>query len=718
MRSKASHSSAIPNHTLSPIELGTPLLKDKQGTLGITPAVINWRDNTPHSSQFDDYYFSSENGIDETNYVFIEQNTLIERWSALEDKPGCVFTIGETGFGTGLNFLCAWQLWQQQQFQHCRLHFVSVDKFPLKAADLAQACAQWPSLKPFCDELLANYPPLVPGFHTIELAGGRIRLTLIFDDAFIAYQQVTGSIDAWFLDGFTPSRNADMWSTVLFSEIARLSGPATTFATFTAAGVVRKGLESVGFTVEKQPGLGPKREICHGSFAKANTQPSELTYKQKPWFYPPSSYAKPGTATIIGAGIAGASIAHSLATRGWAVRVIEQHESTAQEGSGNPTGITFTKLSQYNNPQNRFYQLAYLYATPLLRRLLSASRFEKGKDWDLNGVVRLAYCDKEKAEQVSLVNSGRWPTEIAVPLTPQESSDLLGFKCDTPALLLKQGGWLRPRDAVNELLNHPNIQLIQRCRVKELVPVYPSSTAPAKNTDHTTWSLVVEQNGVPSPESMESDIVILANSFGAGDFEQTSHLPLRSVRGQVSYVPATKTSITLKHALNYEGYTAPSRDGFHCVGATFHPKAKHTTCEQEDHVTNLTNLTTGLASFANAIQATQYTEDESLDGRVGFRCQTPDYLPMLGPAPSSQEFIADYAPLRKGMLRDPMPIGKYHQGLYVSLAHGSRGITSAPYCAEILANIIMGEVIATDKEVVEALHPARFLIRDIKRRKA
>ena len=690
-------------------------MKDATNTSSITPATINWRDDTPHSEAFDDYYFSSENGIEETNNVFLQRNDLQQRWSCWQDTPGSVFTIAETGFGTGLNFLCAWQLWHQQDFDHSRLHFVSVDKYPLQRADLEKAYKNWPILEGFCQELLDKYPPLVPGFHTIELAGGKIRLTLIFSDAAEAYQQVQGRVDAWFLDGFTPSRNPDMWSPTLFIEIARLSGIGTTFSTFTAASIVRKGLTGVGFNVNKLHGLGPKREICYGDFNKESKHPSHLMHNQKPWFSEPTCYKTPGTAAVIGGGIAGASIASNLANRGWMVHVIEKHPKTAQEGSGNPTGVTFTKLSQYDNPQNRFYQLAYLYSTPLLRELLNNSQFVQGKDWDLNGVVRLAYCEKEKLEQVALVNSGRWPRDIAVPLSAKETTVLLDFHCETPALLLKQGGWLRPADAVNTLLDHPNITLECNAQLKELTQVPSQLSTNTQTLKQPHWQLTIQQK--ETHVQLESDIVILANSFGASTLKQTAHLPLRSVRGQVSYVPVTEKSQKLKYALNYEGYTAPARDGFHCVGATFHPKAKHSTLEQEDQITNLNNLTTGLKSFASAINADRQKNNVDLKGRVGFRCQTPDYLPMLGPVPCIDSFVEDYAPLRKGMLRDPMPLGKYHQGLYVSLAHGSRGITSAPYCAEILTNIIMGDVKATDKQVLEALHPARFLIRDIKRRK-
>lgn len=239
-------------------------------------ADIHWRDNTPHSAFFDDFYFSSANGIEETEYVFLERNYLAKRWAALpdierKDTTGAAFTIGETGFGTGLNFLCAWRLWDQYQFRHNQLHFISVEKFPVSRNDLIKTYKHWPTLTLYCEELLANYPLITPGIKTISLAGGNVRLSLIFDDALTAYQQLESPVDAWFLDGFTPSRNPDMWSAELFSEVARLSHSGTTFATFSAAGIVRKGLQAAGFNVLKYPGLGLKREMCFGEFKRSDS---------------------------------------------------------------------------------------------------------------------------------------------------------------------------------------------------------------------------------------------------------------------------------------------------------------------------------------------------------------------------------------------------------------------------------------------------------------
>jgi tRNA 5-methylaminomethyl-2-thiouridine biosynthesis bifunctional protein len=235
-------------------------------------AVIQFRDDTPFSTEFDDFYFSSDYGPQETDYIYLQRNDLQRRWSSPAENKDTAFIIAETGFGTGLNFICAWHLWNALNINQRQLHYVAVEKHPVSKADLARALSRWPQLAGYTEALLAVYPPLSPGTHTVfpqvQTAQSTVKLTLIFNDASEALSTLHTHVDAWFLDGFTPSRNPDMWSEALFKEVARLSRPGSTFATFTSAGIVRRSLQSVGFKVEKQPGLGLKREMCFGTFVE------------------------------------------------------------------------------------------------------------------------------------------------------------------------------------------------------------------------------------------------------------------------------------------------------------------------------------------------------------------------------------------------------------------------------------------------------------------
>lgn len=149
-------------------------------------------------------YFSDQSGLDETRYVFLEQNHLQQRFAALPE--GGRLVIGETGFGTGLNFLCAWQLFDHHAAPGARLHFVSVEKYPLSYADLQRALALWPELKPWADQLLAQYVAIHQGFQRLVLDAGRVTLTLLIGDALEQLPQLDAQVDAWFLDGFAPAK--------------------------------------------------------------------------------------------------------------------------------------------------------------------------------------------------------------------------------------------------------------------------------------------------------------------------------------------------------------------------------------------------------------------------------------------------------------------------------------------------------------------------------
>ena len=227
-------------------------------------ANIEWRDGQPYSIDFNDIYFSTDNGIQETKYVFLAQNELSERFAALKNKR---FTIIETGFGTGLNFYCTASQWLESSPTDKNLHFVSIEKFPLNIADLQKVAQIWPQLTPIALALLQQYSALKQGLNTFHLFDKCIQLDLWVGDVAEVLPKLECSADAWFLDGFAPAKNAEMWSSHILEHVARLSQTNTTFATFTSAGDVRRGLQAVGFEVKKQAGFGKKREMLRGIFA-------------------------------------------------------------------------------------------------------------------------------------------------------------------------------------------------------------------------------------------------------------------------------------------------------------------------------------------------------------------------------------------------------------------------------------------------------------------
>lgn len=222
---------------------------------------ILWQNGAPFSGQFDDIYYSTESGLEESKHVFLGGNNLQQRWQNISDN----FTIIETGFGTGLNFFAAWDLWKNSASASAKLHYISIEKYPLTADDIATTANIWPQLSPYIKEFCEQYP-LDFTQSCILHVGYNITLELLFCDVAAAISQIKTQADAWFLDGFSPAKNPDMWNENLYNNIARLTKSGGTFATFTCAGDVRRGLQQAGFAVDKVKGFGKKRTMLAGGF--------------------------------------------------------------------------------------------------------------------------------------------------------------------------------------------------------------------------------------------------------------------------------------------------------------------------------------------------------------------------------------------------------------------------------------------------------------------
>ncbi|HRK78275.1 MAG TPA: tRNA (5-methylaminomethyl-2-thiouridine)(34)-methyltransferase MnmD, partial [Thiobacillus sp.] len=221
----------------------------------IIPARLEFRNGVPYSAAYGDIYHTADGGAGQARHVFLQGCGLPQAWA-----HRARFVVLETGFGTGLNFLATWAAWRDDPARPGRLHFLSVEKHPFGAAELARLHAQWPEWAALANELRANWPMPTPGFHRIALDGGRVQLTLMLGEAADCLPQVEAGVDAFYLDGFAPDRNADLWQPGLFDELARLANPGAMAATYTVAAAVREGLGRVGFACEKRAGYGRKRQ--------------------------------------------------------------------------------------------------------------------------------------------------------------------------------------------------------------------------------------------------------------------------------------------------------------------------------------------------------------------------------------------------------------------------------------------------------------------------
>ena len=653
-------------------------------------AQLDWDDQgQPLSRQFGDVYFSRDNGLAETRQVFLQGNRLPERMSTF-DSP-TPFVIGETGFGTGLNFLCAWQLLDQCAPAKARLHFISVEKYPLNRADLTRALALWPELAAYSMELLQQYWGIHTGFQQLVFAQGRVVLTLIVGDALEGLRQLDASVHAWFLDGFSPAKNPQMWTQALFQEMARLSAPKATLGTFTSAGFVRRGLTEVGFSLKRVPGYGRKREILQGIFESLETpKPQSPTAA---WFARPSSdRPESRRAIVIGAGLAGCASAASLAARGWQVTVLERHAQAAQEGSGNPQGVLYLKLSAHHTPLSQLVVSGFGYTRRLLQHMPAQ------QDWSDCGVLQLAFDSQEARRQHALTQV--FPEHFVRVLSQDEAQDRVGVRLSAGGLWVEESGWLHPPALCRWLLQHqPNINTVFSQNAYELRRV---------SSQWQVWS----QEGLLA----EAPVVVLANATDALHFSQTAHLPLKAIRGQITRLPATPDSQALRAVVCAEGYIAPAHQGEHTLGASFALHATDLTLSEAEHGSNLALLNAISPELHQTLNAEQHNLKHLL-GRAAFRCTSPDYLPLVGPVAQPSAFQEAYGRLRLDARLRPQTPCPWIEGLYVNIAHGSRGLVTAPLAAELLAAWIEHEPLPIPRTLAEACHPNRFLIRDIIRGK-
>jgi len=653
-------------------------------------AQLDWDDQgRPRSRAFNDVYFSDQSGLEETRYVFLQQNNLAERFAALADNGRLV--IGETGFGTGLNFLCAWQLFEQCAPAGARLHFVSVEKFPLSPEDLRRALALWPELKAQADQLLGQYVAIHQGFQRITLASGRVTLTLLIGDALEQLPQLDGQIDAWFLDGFAPAKNPEMWSAELFAELARLAAPGATLSTFTSTGWVRRRLNAAGFKMKRTPGIGHKWEILRGAFLGWPEQ-TPLPAPIKPWYARPVVPVGERRALVIGGGLAGCASAASLAARGWQVTLLERHAGLAEEASGNPQGVLYLKLSAHGTALSQMILSGFGYTRRLLEHL------QRGLDWDACGVLQLAFDAKEAERQARLAEA--FPAGLLKILDRSEAEAQSAIGLPSGGLFYPEGGWVHPPALCRWQASRPAITLQAHHEVLEL-----------RRVDGQWQAWDGERCLASAP------VAILASAAEIKRFEPAADLPLKRIRGQITRLPQTSRSQRLATVVCAEGYVAPPRMGEHTLGASFDFHSDDLTPTAAEHAGNLQMLEDISVDLVDRLDA-RALDPAQLEGRAAFRCTSPDYLPIVGPLADHPAFIEAYSALAKDARQVPDTPCPWLDGLYVNSGHGSRGLITAPLSGELIAAWLENEPLPLPRGVAEACHPNRFTLRAVIRGKA
>ena len=623
----------------------------------------------PYSAEYGDHYFSRQNGLAESRYVFLRSNGLPQRWQSREQ-----FSIGETGFGTGLNLLATWQCWLQQPGRCQHLHYVSVEKHPLNRRQLQQALALWPELEPYARRLLTAYPELVPGFHRLHLDPG-LTLTLLFGNVLDLLEQLQARIDAWYLDGFAPARNPTMWQPEVLSLIAQNSAPGATLSTFTVAGRVRRGLQEAGFEVQKKPGFGTKREMLRAVLKHPPPRPA----LSKPWLSLPEFSPSERRAMVVGAGLAGSAMAYALARRGWHVTVLEGESGPAQQASGNPAGLVMPRLSAVFEPGNEFYLHGFLYLLRELKHL--------GLDWQSCGVAQCVVDSEDRARLQRALQAYGVPDTVARLLDNAEISSRAGVKILQDGVWFPGGGCLQPRRLCQAWLDQDGIETRFGVQASEL-----------EFTDRH-WQIA----GIDS-----TPVLILASGLASAQFEPLNWLPLWAYRGQTSAVQATAHSKALQVVLCGPLYITPALDNEHIVGATFQVYDRDSTLRPVDDQANLQSVRQWLPELIPAQASVR-----GLFAQV--RAVTPGRFPAVGPTPDAAMFDAHYAePLRHGKAARFFPPMHHQPGLYMLTGLGSHGMISAPLAAEYLASLLSSEPLPLPRRVIDALNPVRFLVQRVK----
>jgi tRNA 5-methylaminomethyl-2-thiouridine biosynthesis bifunctional protein len=674
--------------------------------LTIQTASIKFNEQgTPIATEFDDVYFSNDNGLAETQYVFIDGNQLANQW---QNTNATYFCIGETGFGTGLNFLLTAKRFLEFQAQNPsstleRLFFLSTEKYPLNPDDLELALRLWPELSTEATELLNAYPCPLPGFHRLSLFNGSVILDLFLGDATegfsAAHSYDQGRVDAWFLDGFAPSKNNSMWQPALFNAIARLSRQNASFATFTAAGAVKRGLKEYGFDVRKQKGFGRKREMLVGHFIASSTNT-----KQAHIFHRHTLLETNKTKQhigVVGAGIAGAITALKLIQRGHKVTLYCADDAIAKGASGNDQGGFYPQLNAEAGNASLVHAHSFLYARRFYDDLLNSGH-HFAHQWC--GVLQLAFNDNVTSRYQNMIRNNTWPTSLVHKLNAKEASEVAGVEIPYESLFLPLGGWISPPELVHSCVN-----ACITAAPKGTFAVKSDCRLNSYDTDSQTVQLYFS-NG----RSECVDALVLACGAQSPQFEHLS-LPFRLTRGQVESIPSKNEFSNLATVLCHKGYMTPAMKGYHAMGSTYVKNELNTQYRDSEAEMNLAMHQKAMhaAKWSDALTLNQQTSP----GRAALRCSLPDHLPAVGALPNFDLQQDELNELYKAKPDSYYPIPSVKKNVFMLTALGSRGLTTAPLAAEVLVNQMMGEPLPMENTLLNVLNPNRFLIRDLIRRR-
>ena len=668
----------------------------------ISNAKLSWFENHLSSATFNDIYHSSSGALEESLYLFIQGNKLVERWSVAHESDR--FSIAEIGFGSGLNFLLTFKAWKEQAQKPGRLFYTAFEKYPITKTDLITIYKKWPHLSKESDAFLKIYPDHTAGCHRL-LIDTSITLDLHFGCASESIDHIKAGFqlktNSWFLDGFSPDKNPDLWTLELFKKLAFHSAPGCTLSTYTAAGAVARNLKAAGFRIKKINGYGKKRHSIIGILEKA--QSNSPSSNNRPWlnietFQTRSSEAK--KAVIIGAGLAGGTTALALARRGWTVTVLEAADAVLQGASGIDQLALHCRLISENSCLALFFLHSYLFSQRYY------SLLNNGTAWNQTGLLQLANAtNKKKTSDLTKV-SDFYDTRVVRLMDPKVAASLAGLNLletitDNGSLYFPEGGWIDSAKLSKNLLTHPNITVRLNHSVNQLT------------RENDIWRL-----GSDCKNPISSPVVIVASSFAAKKFECLKTLPLQEIYGQATKVPISKASKGLSKVICGERSIFPQNDEHHTVSASYFR------LDGEKCISDLIDVRRvnqeNISRASSMFQEEEIFQTEKLHALSAVRSAPIDFIPIIGPAPNFTEMNANYLNLtrnKKTKFEKTQSKSDYHKGLYLSIGHGSNGAATCPLGGEIIASLVTQDPLPISGKTLDELSASRFIIRDLQKQK-
>ncbi|MCD8338862.1 MAG: tRNA (5-methylaminomethyl-2-thiouridine)(34)-methyltransferase MnmD [Burkholderiales bacterium] len=616
-----------------------------------TPPNIIGRDEKgcPYSPLFEDIYASRDGAAKQALYVFLKGNGLPERW---QNRPS--FSILENGFGLGTNFLVTLREWRADPKRPEKLNYLAIEKYPLDPQALVEYAD--PELKELAVELSEKWPLRTPGAHRIDFENGQVALTIFFSDVEKASKNLTGQFDAFYLDGFSPAKNPQMWQKRIFNHFARHACPNATVATWCVASDVRKALHSVGFEVKKVKGFGHKSEMTVGVFAPHWKHARAVTE------FPHDVPKEEKSVLIVGAGLAGAALASEFCVRDWKVAVVESGALPATGASAIRWGLVH---SQFATDDNLLFRLTRAGLEAMTRQIEEFPELA-----ELEGLFQITRSDEEflKWQEWFKDAEGKGVPEEFISFHSRDwTLSLCNRVLPRGGILHQTGGLIAVGQWVRERLNQLKIDLRLNQTVESL------------KYEDNKWKAIGSFGEVIA----EGAYCVLATAAETGKLIHGC-LPITRWTGRISLLTEKPIELLKGSALTGPGYLI-TKDDWLGIGATYeNTDAGQRLSTEEENAQNLEKLGRVLDDVVGVLPCGFYE---------GIRAVAPDRMPYIGKAPfdASSELSS---------------IAK--ERLYVSCAFGSRGAVLTDLAAQMISATICGEPLPVEKDLAKAVDPKRF----------